>query len=585
MENQGEAAGAATFPQVAFIDTPYSYPPSNPVTCRYTLTTAFQPTPRDWVGIFKVGWSTIKDYHTFVWVEPCHDVVGQESTMRPVVFKEYYLPKNEHDFYQFCYVDGNGVVRGASTSFCFKKPAEEEDPESGLQEDLLVITTQEQVDLGLLQKAELQRDLDQMKEENETLKKVQQTEQQQVASLKRQNEQKEREMSALIKEMQEIKEQNDSLRSSVEQKEEKDDSLKEDSMKPRLNATQEKSTCSSLDGATGQNETHPRERYERAVMKINQLKAERAQLRGEVEAQRAEVATLNSKQREQERELIQMKDTIQLLQVDLQSSEKDKGRLSAELQRSQSQTAAMDDMKREIQELSRKLARQTTPQNCSPEDLTAQCHTLACQLQEAEGKLRAEREETRAVRIRSEHLDQELQQLRDQMALLASSAEKAERMSGKQELKLKEATGAIADARSAIAEKDGLIEEKEQQIALVGLEKEELSRENQMLRDDMERLRGAYAELQTSAQTDAPQPQQPQLPQQPEHPYEIIEAGADAEEEQSLVCRHCRECFPCITQNELQQHEQSHRLCPFCTMICDSMEQSAYEDHVYSHGL
>lgn len=93
-----------------------------------------------------------------------------------------------------------------------------------------------------------------------------------------------------------------------------------------------------------------------------------------------------------------------------------------------------------------------------------------------------------------------------------------------------------------------MIGEKEQKIALAGLEKEELSRENQvpltpassppviirtsfcllesclfpqMLRDDMERLRGAYAALQASAQTNAPHPQ-PQQPEQPEHPYDSI---------------------------------------------------------------
>ncbi|XP_040032838.2 calcium-binding and coiled-coil domain-containing protein 2 [Gasterosteus aculeatus] len=584
MEKPEEAAEARTFPQVVFTDTPYSYPYSTTVTCRYTITSPVQPTPRDWVGIFKVGWNTIKDYHTFVWVEPCHDVVGRESTTRSVVFKEYYLPKNEHDFYQFCYVDGNGVVQGASTSFCFKTPAEE-DPESDLQGDLLVITTQEQVDQGLLEKAELQKELDRIKEENETLKKVQQTEQQRVASLKRQNEQKAREMSELVKEMEEIKKRNDDLRSTVQQKEQENDGLKEDLMKQaekqRLEATVEKITSLSLDDLSGQNETHAREKYDQAVMKINQLKGERHQLKEQVEAQREEIVTLNSKQREQERELIKMKDTIQLLQVDLQSSEMDKGRLSVELQRSQSQTTVMDDMRREIQELSEKLARQTTPQNCSNDDLTARCHTLASQLKEAEGKLRAEREETRDIRVRSEHLILELQQLRDQMAQLASSGEKAERTSGKLELKLKEANGAIADARFAIAEKDCLIGEKEQKIALAGLKKEELSRENQMLRDDMERLRGAYAALQASAQTNAPHPQ-PQQPQQPEHPYDSIETGA---EEESLICRHCRESFPYITEDELQQHEQSHRLCPFCTMICDSMEQSAYEDHVYSHGL
>uniref|UniRef100_A0A3Q2YMJ1 SKICH domain-containing protein n=1 Tax=Hippocampus comes TaxID=109280 RepID=A0A3Q2YMJ1_HIPCM len=53
--------------EVVFRDIPHSYPPATSVSCCYTLAAHFQPSPRDWVGIFKVGWSTIKDYHTFVW--------------------------------------------------------------------------------------------------------------------------------------------------------------------------------------------------------------------------------------------------------------------------------------------------------------------------------------------------------------------------------------------------------------------------------------------------------------------------------------------------------------------------------------
>uniref|UniRef100_A0A8C3B1W0 SKICH domain-containing protein n=1 Tax=Cyclopterus lumpus TaxID=8103 RepID=A0A8C3B1W0_CYCLU len=131
---------ARIFSQVVFTDPPHSYPPVSPVTCSYTHTPAFQPSPRDWVGMFKVGWSTTKDYHTFVWVESCLDVVG--SATRQAVFKEYYLPKDELDFYQFCYVDGAGQVCGASTSFCFKNPAQRS-PESIVEDELMVVTTQE----------------------------------------------------------------------------------------------------------------------------------------------------------------------------------------------------------------------------------------------------------------------------------------------------------------------------------------------------------------------------------------------------------------------------------------------------------
>ena len=37
--------------------------------------------------LIQVGWSTTKDYHTFVWVEPCQDVTGQQSVTKQAVFK------------------------------------------------------------------------------------------------------------------------------------------------------------------------------------------------------------------------------------------------------------------------------------------------------------------------------------------------------------------------------------------------------------------------------------------------------------------------------------------------------------------
>lgn len=52
---------------------------------------------------------------------------------------------------------------------------------------------------------------------------------------------------------------------------------------------------------------------------------------------------------------------------------------------------------------------------------------------------------------------------------------------------------------------------------------------------------------------------------------------------QIKVCQHCQESFPGISEDELELHEQSHRVCPFCTLIFDDGEQQAFEDHVYSH--
>lgn len=591
---------ARTFSQVVFMDTPQTYPPSTPVTCSYTLNTAFQPNPRDWVGIFKVGWSTTKDYHTFVWVEPCLDVVGQETATRQAVFKEYYLPKDEIEFYQFCYVDSTGQVRGASTPFCFKSPVEQS-IESSPDDELLVITTQEQVEQSVRERAELQKDLDQIREENETLKTDLQEKQQEAASLKGQIEQKEKEMSQLSKEMDQIKEQNEDLKSTLQQQQKESDNLKKEmliqktkQMDLQQHEQKQRSQSLSVDGESKQNEKQAQEKYDRAVMKINLLKEEREELKGRVDSQCVEIVTLNSKLREKQRELLNMNDSIQLLQVDLQTSEKEKERFSAELQKLQSLTHNMEDMKRENQELCRRLSQQEAVQNCPDDDLRARCQTLVSQLQDAQAKLAAEREETKNAKRQAEYLDRDLQQVRDQLERVVSSLEQAERRSGKRELQLREAHEVIAD-------KDGLMEEKEHMMLLLTKEKDELARENQNLMSDIEGLRRICAELQAAPPADTPhmQPettslatttstthewQQQETPEQSGDLYENIGRAPDQEEE-ALVCRHCQESFPCITRHELEQHEQSHRVCPFCTMICDNMEQSVFEDHVYGHEL
>lgn len=58
------------------------------------------------------------------------------------VSPDYYLPKDEMEFYQFCYVDSSGQVRGASTPFCFRKSGDHSMEGGGRDDDLLVVTTQ-----------------------------------------------------------------------------------------------------------------------------------------------------------------------------------------------------------------------------------------------------------------------------------------------------------------------------------------------------------------------------------------------------------------------------------------------------------
>nr|XP_044991927.1 tax1-binding protein 1 isoform X2 [Jaculus jaculus] len=134
----------SNFAHVIFQNVAKSYLPNAHLECHYTLTPYIHPHPKDWVGIFKVGWSTARDYYTFLWSPmPEHYVEG--STVNCVLaFQGYYLPNDDGEFYQFCYVTHKGEIRGASTPFQFRasSPVEElltmEDESSS---DMLVVTT------------------------------------------------------------------------------------------------------------------------------------------------------------------------------------------------------------------------------------------------------------------------------------------------------------------------------------------------------------------------------------------------------------------------------------------------------------
>ncbi|XP_023565643.1 tax1-binding protein 1 isoform X2 [Octodon degus] len=157
----------SNFAHVIFQNVAKSYLPNAHLECHYTLTSYIHPHPKDWVGIFKVGWSTARDYYTFLWSPmPEHYVEG--STVNCVLaFQGYYLPNDDGEFYQFCYVTHKGEIRGASTPFQFRaaSPVEElltmEDEGSS---DMLVVTTK----AGLLE-LKIEKT---MKEKEELLKLI-----------------------------------------------------------------------------------------------------------------------------------------------------------------------------------------------------------------------------------------------------------------------------------------------------------------------------------------------------------------------------------------------------------------------------
>ncbi|XP_076856545.1 calcium-binding and coiled-coil domain-containing protein 2 [Brachyhypopomus gauderio] len=553
-------ADKESFSQVVFVDVAHSYQINAPVRCCYTLTGGLNPNTRDWIGIFKVGWNSTKQYYNYVWVQPSPEHDGSEPLQKEVVFSEYYLPKDDGEFYQFCYVDSSGQVRGASTPFCFQNPAEAS-LDGSLENDLLVITTQEQAEQMEKDKENLLAEMDHLKEENKILKN---------------------ELDDRLHEIHRLRIHMDKLKSSS-----LNETLPPIEEKPQVDGqiTQEQQ---SLSHTLAENETKQEqesltfihEKYKKASQKIIMLKEERAGLMQKLEAQQAEIAQLNPRIEEAMHGYNTLQDHLQLLQVDLQSSRKENERLQAEKL----------TMKTELEELrGDNMALRTTVSRQGPaegdkDSKKIQIQALLSQLTEARGTLRKEIQNSNDANQRADRAEREVAELKQQLEQMTAAKDRKENPSHT-EAQLKEAQRKI-DQLDMVAQVEQL-------------EKKDLAEENKKLRGETERLQKVLFELQVASVAAASPHHKNSLSPAPTTPFNLqlqtqthshyyehisdISVSPTDTENKSRVCRHCHESFPDITEEELEIHEQYHKVCPFCTLICDDMGQREFEDHVYSH--
>ncbi|XP_045344477.1 calcium-binding and coiled-coil domain-containing protein 2 isoform X2 [Leopardus geoffroyi] len=223
------------FSQVIFNSVEKFYVPGGDVTCYYTLTQQFIPRRKDWIGIFRVGWKTTREYYTFMWVSLPVDLNSDSAKQQEVQFKAYYLPKDD-EYYQFCYVDQDGVVRGASIPFQFR-------PEN--EEDILVVTTQEELEIlkstaqKLEQEAKAQKDgweteLLQLKEQNQKMSSENEKMGVRVEQLQAQLSTREKEMEKLVQgdqdkteQLERLKKENSQLLLTLTQQKERQKKLEQ----------------------------------------------------------------------------------------------------------------------------------------------------------------------------------------------------------------------------------------------------------------------------------------------------------------------------------------------------------------------
>ncbi|NXD09015.1 TAXB1 protein, partial [Nothocercus nigrocapillus] len=155
--SSANALQTSNFAHVIFQNVAKSYLPNAHLECHYTLTQYIHPHQKDWVGIFKVGWSTSRDYYTFVWSPMPENYVEGSTVNCVLIFQGYYLPNDDGEFYQFCYVTHKGEIRGASTPFQFRTSSPVEElltMEDEGNSDMLVVTTK----AGLLEWHKVQQE-------------------------------------------------------------------------------------------------------------------------------------------------------------------------------------------------------------------------------------------------------------------------------------------------------------------------------------------------------------------------------------------------------------------------------------------
>uniref|UniRef100_W5MGQ2 Calcium binding and coiled-coil domain 1b n=1 Tax=Lepisosteus oculatus TaxID=7918 RepID=W5MGQ2_LEPOC len=113
--------------RVEFRNVGRSYFPQSRVECHYSMSPLHCWASSDWIGLFKVGWSSTRDYHTFVWALSPEGYSEGTSANGCVHFQACYLPGPGEDSYQFVYVDQRGEVcaRSAPFAFCAPKPLDE----------------------------------------------------------------------------------------------------------------------------------------------------------------------------------------------------------------------------------------------------------------------------------------------------------------------------------------------------------------------------------------------------------------------------------------------------------------------------
>ncbi|XP_048416782.1 calcium-binding and coiled-coil domain-containing protein 2-like isoform X1 [Stegostoma tigrinum] len=624
-ENQGKEQTdisllySSTFAQVIFVNVEKVYMTDVPVKCNYTLTPRIVAHKKDWIGIFKVGWSTARDYHTFVWA-PLPKEDNQVERQQQVMFEAYYLPKDYNDFYQFCYVTQKGEIRGASTPFGFK-PAHSslsDHLDNDFSQEMLIITTQDKLEETEREKDDLKASNVKLMEENTALKEkikefetqAQQDKEEQFRAL----EMNKTDMMALEKQMLEQKVDNEvELKAQTEKTEQLRRELAEKDIMCLKVQKENQELRAKMESAQVTVE-QLKQNNDKAADKARRLQQEAKSLRMEINTKETELTNLAETKNQIAKELEVSQENIKHLQSELDNQKKENGKLADGLKKMagkeievQKQTAEVLRLQQALSDCEKlKAASLTTERQLQEqvENLQQCLRIVEEQLQLAEKQQVQMTAELKAVKADGEKSDANLRDAREDVQHWKSKFEKLDQIFSKNEVKFKE-------MERELDNKTHIVDLRTMEVADLQEEIKKLNRKIDNLRVSSNHQNGTF-------QLEHPNPYSLTVPKVHSghsgllfgNPYSECGAnesqtggsldavqtmdGTETSAREEAIPTDCQKCpvcevlFPLYMEDfDFEQHVQKHFMfsCPVCQKHFSDNQQRAYEDHVQSHFL
>ncbi|XP_060704925.1 calcium-binding and coiled-coil domain-containing protein 2-like [Hemiscyllium ocellatum] len=611
---------SSTFAQVIFVNVEKVYMTDVPVKCNYTLTPRIIAHKKDWIGIFKVGWSTARDYHTFVWA-PLPKEDNQVERQQQVTFEAYYLPKDYNDFYQFCYVTQKGEIRGASTPFGFKQAHSNlsDHLDNDFSQEMLIITTQDKLEETEREKDDLKASNVKLVEENTALKeKIKEFEtqaQQDKEEYFRALEINKKHMVALEKQMLEQKMENEvELKAQSEKTEQLRRELAErDTMFLKVQK-ENQDLQAKLESAQVSVE-QLKQNNDKAADKTKHIQQEAMTLRMEISTKETELTNLAETKNQIAKELEVSLDNIKHLRSELDYQKKENGKLAEGLKKMsgmeielQKQTAKVLHLQQALSDCEKlKAASLTTERQLQEQVVNLQQRLTAMeeQLQQAKEQQVQTVVELRAAKTDYEKSNTDLRDAHEEIQHWKSKFEKLDQIVSKNEIRFKE-------IEHELDNKTHLVDLRTMEVADLQEEVKKLNRKIDNLRVDSNHRNGTF-------QLEHPNPYSLTVPKVHSghsgllfgNPYSECDAndsqtGGSLDAVQNLDgtedtpiredslpadCQKCPVCevlFPLHMEDfDFEQHVQKHFLfsCPVCQKHFAENQQQAFETHVQSHFL